>query len=631
MNITLSDMKRIHINMLRKFDEAFEEIGIDGVKIEVNSLFSRVGWVDGVLYGNRFEMDNSFSSRWGQVPNTKITYNAETTPSQKGRFTRKFKAIVTETAKELFSQMYDNIVDMKKINKVTLSGGVPSPNLLLLSYHDDKLFDILGNGYNVIKSDKVIDLYDFLLTIKSIETVDTPLVSSSDPLDNLVSESRNIVFIDGEPKYELPNNAKVNSRCDVLRIPFVNSLITYTDNVKILTQRLVDLVSPYLSSSRGMSYYSEFSNISKIALDKTFVTHCVYSGRPLFVNKYDTRQLQRIIRLYFNLRDEPLDIIEVEGGYAIKSYARLGELSKKFGLKQKDGVIYFEDEEYNNASYLTPEEKQALEKVNSWSFSPKELKFLNVAEEVNPLYMGVELEVDDGGKDEFNVKTFTSALTGNKPLAYVMHDGSLRNGFEIATMPATLESHMSPKLYHYKRAFNILKDLGYRSGKTSSCGIHVNVNKNFFGDDIAYAVMLIIMEQNWNDFAKFCRRNGNSYAQRREPRRISVNSTQGVRQKCISFIDDRGYGYNKYDAINGSKSYVYELRIFRGTLNPMIYLATLQFVDNFMRIVKNIVERISRNDITFEEITNVTFNDILGYKAYEELMTYVDSLFSNVE
>ena len=73
------------------------------------------------------------------------------------------------------------------------------------------------------------------------------------------------------------------------------------------------------------------------------------------------------------------------------------------------------------------------------------------------------------------------------------------------------------------------------------------------------------------------------------------------------------------------------LEFFRGTLNPMIYLATLQFVDNFMRIVHDIVERIRRNDITFEDITNVTFNDILGYKAYEELMTYVDSLFSNVE
>ncbi|NCB02712.1 MAG: hypothetical protein EOM67_11190, partial [Spirochaetia bacterium] len=170
MNVTLNDMKRIHINMLRKFDEAFEEIGIDGVKIGVNNLFSRVGWVDGVLYGNHFEMDNSYVSRWGAEPITKITYSAETTPSQKGIFTRKFKAIVTETAKELFSQMYDNTVDMKKINKVALSSGAPSPNLLLLSYHDDKVFDILDNGYEVIKGAKVLDLYDFLLTIKSIET-----------------------------------------------------------------------------------------------------------------------------------------------------------------------------------------------------------------------------------------------------------------------------------------------------------------------------------------------------------------------------------------------------------------------------------------------------------------------------
>ena len=48
-----------------------------------------------------------------------------------------------------------------------------------------------------------------------------------------------------------------------------------------------------------------------------------------------------LLECILTIRGEPLDIIEVEGGYAIKSYARLGELSKKFGLKQKDGVNLF--------------------------------------------------------------------------------------------------------------------------------------------------------------------------------------------------------------------------------------------------------------------------------------------------
>ena len=109
--------------------------------------------------------------------------------------------------------------------------------------------------------------------------------------------------------------------------------------------------------------------------------------------------------------------------------------------------------------------------INEHNYKP-DFVFHKVNNEED-LYMGVELEVDIGGESDENAKGILDILNDNNEInAYCMHDGSLTGGniiqvygvmstgFEIATMPCTLEYH---KQLPYEKAFKFLIDKGYKS------------------------------------------------------------------------------------------------------------------------------------------------------------------------
>lgn len=115
--------------------------------------------------------------------------------------------------------------------------------------------------------------------------------------------------------------------------------------------------------------------------------------------------------------------------------------------------------------------------IKSYNYIPNKLLFCSVSEAIigkedkvfttSPdLYMGVEIEVDTldddfsilrnevvGWLNEF-IKEEASAL-GHYPLFYIKHDGSLRAGFEIVSMPGTLEYHLISLKQFYQGLFQI--------------------------------------------------------------------------------------------------------------------------------------------------------------------------------
>ena len=54
-------------------------------------------------------------------------------------------------------------------------------------------------------------------------------------------------------------------------------------------------------------------------------------------------------------------------------------------------------------------------------------------------YFGVELEVDEGGKDNDNAAVLKSIANTHEENIYIKSDGSLEDGFEIVSHPMTLE------------------------------------------------------------------------------------------------------------------------------------------------------------------------------------------------
>jgi hypothetical protein len=255
--------------------------------------------------------------------------------------------------------------------------------------------------------------------------------------------------------------------------------------------------------------------------------------------------------------------------------------------------------------------------VNSYDFKPT-LTFVDGDDtSKTKLYMGMELEMDNGGERHKKSIPINSALTGNKPHSWTMTDGSLSYGIEIATMPATLDAHMN--VFNYDFACDVATVLGYRAHDTSTAGLHVHINRNFFGDDkhiqlYRASLMALIMERNWEDFVRFSRRRYNRLDQWAKKKNVADREYTDRDVDLIVEKTKREYNNgDKYLALNMNRMSTFELRIFRGSLKAETIKATLQFVSNLAHYCKY-------NGL--KSAQQATILDIINYKKYPELTAY---------
>ena len=221
-------------------------------------------------------------------------------------------------------------------------------------------------------------------------------------------------------------------------------------------------------------------------------------------------------------------------------------------------------------------------------------------------YLGFELEVDEGGESDRNCTKLMKDI--NKPdeiFAYCSHDGSLSDGFEIITQPASMEYHNSIKDV-YAKSFSNLKKNGYMSHDTTTCGFHVHFNRSYYGENEKACIrkLLFMTEKFWNELVLFARRPEHRmerYAKKIEPMEI----TDYMRR-----ADKSGSHEFHYYAINLANYDTIEFRMFRGSLNVNTVIATLQLVNNMV---------VASKEKTLEEIKAMKFEDLLTtriQKAY---------------
>lgn len=192
-------------------------------------------------------------------------------------------------------------------------------------------------------------------------------------------------------------------------------------------------------------------------------------------------------------------------------------------------------------------------------------------------YFGVELEIDGAGEDDTSAGRVMEIANGNGlENLYCKHDGSLDDGFEMVTHPMTLEYHM--KEMPWAKILQEAIRLGYTSHQASTCGLHVHVNRDAFGDteeaqDVVIARILYFFEKNWEELLKFSRRT---------PRQLERWATRyGYKDQPKELLDHakKGYHGGRYTSVNLTNTDTIEFRIFRGTLKHNTLIATLQLLD----------------------------------------------------
>lgn len=269
--------------------------------------------------------------------------------------------------------------------------------------------------------------------------------------------------------------------------------------------------------------------------------------------------------------------------------------------------------------------------IQDYDYKPDDL--YDMSNDASIPSLGVELEVDSFDEDDTDLDTESAAsmaqmiITRGDEQVYLMSDGSLSYGFEMATYPADVYQHMNPNLFNYEPAFRNLIKAGFRGHDAGSAGIHVHISRDFFGNNRSEqlyraSLMAYIMESNWEDFVKFSRRRYHhldQWAKKKDAKYwYDRNDIQDKETMRKAFVDE--YDMDKYVAFNINHRHTFELRIFRSTLNYTTYLATLQFVHNFAMLAKR---------IDLGEAQLMTFKDIIKEHSFHELNAYVESRFGS--
>lgn len=237
-------------------------------------------------------------------------------------------------------------------------------------------------------------------------------------------------------------------------------------------------------------------------------------------------------------------------------------------------------------------------------------------------FMGVELEIDEGGENNEKAKAIRECFDDNT--VYFNHDGSLNKGFEIISHPFTLGYYRETLSTMYKNAMSKAVSMGYRSHDTTTCGLHVHVSRLALGDtteeqDATLGKLWFMTKKFWPELVKFSRRKEASLNRWAAPlddvaAEVADHDDAATMGKKVKEKGKNG----RYRAINTQNSATVEFRIFRGTLNHRTFTATLELVHAMVTMARR---------VPLEGLKEYTFRDLIetahgsnvgGYKALYE-------------
>lgn len=191
------------------------------------------------------------------------------------------------------------------------------------------------------------------------------------------------------------------------------------------------------------------------------------------------------------------------------------------------------------------------------------------------MYLGVELEVDseherDRGDD------IKAAGLFEHDLLYCKEDGSLDNGFEIVSHPASWEYWQT---FKWDDIAASLKGNDYRSYDTQTCGMHIHVGRSAL-TALDIFKLLAFFRTNKTFIARLSRR--------RIPQldRWSAIDESGKGDLAKKAKAGNNLGGARYTAINLENDATIEFRIFRGTLDAKAIKRNIALVTAFCRFVK---------------------------------------------
>jgi hypothetical protein len=160
--------------------------------------------------------------------------------------------------------------------------------------------------------------------------------------------------------------------------------------------------------------------------------------------------------------------------------------------------------------------------------------------------------------------------------------------------------------------------MDYVSHNAGTCGLHIHINRNAFGDsdeiqEAGIGRVVFFVEKHWNELVKFSRRSP-SQLNRWAARYATISDTA---KETYRKAKDKYAG--RYVAVNLENYTTVELRMFRGTLRYRTFMATLQLVHEICQLA------ICLSDSELEALSWSEFVRAIDREEKPELIEYLKS------
>jgi len=196
-----------------------------------------------------------------------------------------------------------------------------------------------------------------------------------------------------------------------------------------------------------------------------------------------------------------------------------------------------------------------------------------------PILFGIEMEYEvKTPKDHMGSKEIQQLYRAQvsdrleptyHSFAFAKHDGSLKNGFEVVSVPMSMDAHAE----QWKPFFAIAKENGLLVH--ANCGMHVHVSREFLTPLQVGKIIEMVHSPKNKEFIK-------AIAGRNKP--VYNGPDHKVYTEIgAKTITDVNHHFERYAALNLSGSQTIEFRFFKSTLDLKRMLQNLEFCDALVR------------------------------------------------
>jgi hypothetical protein len=198
------------------------------------------------------------------------------------------------------------------------------------------------------------------------------------------------------------------------------------------------------------------------------------------------------------------------------------------------------------------------------------------------MYLGFELETEVQSLDT-GAYYASSNLDG---VAYLKHDGSIGNGFEIVTHPHTHQQYRDNSKLLWDTIDRLRTDYGARSWDTDTCGLHIHLSRKGFSSGAHLHRFIALVYHNAPQMMKLAGRKT------RFARFNDVYTFDEYDRPVFSIKHKVGHPNSfmseRYSAVNTQNEHTIELRFFRGTMNTSGVLSALDLAQAMVEYTREL-------------------------------------------